>query len=301
MAAWAPAATRDSEAGAATRGGLDARARGVIVHALLEEGGTPSAERIRALAEREGAAVADRDVEAVRDLAAAFASSPTGRRLAAARRVRREHEFSFELDAPGRPLMVGVVDALGVETDGAWLVVDVKTDHVGPGADLEAIVDAQYAIQRALYALAALRAGAPRVEVVHLFLEAPGAAPAASYGPDDVPRLTARLALVVAALAAGEYPPTLHPHAGLCATCPARESLCPYPRDLTLRFEAEPPVAAPPSAWHAAGTGGRPGRRYRTVRSRPKPPKPVPTPPIRTRIAATMPTRTGRPSATQSQ
>ncbi|UGS37840.1 UvrD-helicase domain-containing protein [Capillimicrobium parvum] len=251
VAAWAaparsPGATPAADP--AARGRLDARVRGVIVHALLEEAGAPSADRVRALAAREGASVAERDVDAVRDLVAAFASSPTGRRLAAARRVRREHEFSFELDAPGRPLMVGVVDALGVEADGAWLVVDVKTDHVEAGADLEAIVDAQYGIQRALYALAALSAEAPRVEVVHLFLEAPGSAPAAAYGPGDVPRLTARIARLAAPLAAGDYPLTERPHASLCGTCPARESLCPYPRELTLRFEAEPPVSAPPSA-----------------------------------------------------
>jgi len=234
----------------APRGELDARARGVVVHALLEElelagpATAPPAERIRALAAREGAKVGEADVELVRALVAAFAASPTGRRLAAARRLRREHEFSFELDVPGRPLLVGVIDALAVEPDGTWLVVDVKTDAVDPGADLEEVAAREYGIQRALYALAALRAGAPRVEVVHLFLQAPAAAPAVVYGPQDAARLAAEVARLAAPPARGEYPVTRHPHAALCATCPARDGLCAYPRALTLRAEPDPPVAA---------------------------------------------------------
>ncbi|MEZ5122640.1 MAG: PD-(D/E)XK nuclease family protein [Solirubrobacterales bacterium] len=225
---------------------LDTRVRGIIVHALLEDSaaaaGAAAAERIRALAAREGSAANERDVETIQHLVAAFAGSPTGRRLVRAARVHREHEFSFELDTPGRPLLVGTIDALGLEADGTWLVIDVKTDRVDPGADLDAVVDAQYAIQRALYALAALRAGASRVEVVHLFLEAPDTAPATTYTPADAPRLEAAVARLVGRLAADEYPLTDRPHAALCGTCPARDRLCPYPRTLTLREDGEPPV-----------------------------------------------------------
>jgi ATP-dependent exoDNAse (exonuclease V) beta subunit len=227
----------------APTGALDARVRGVVVHALLEDADDVSPERIRALASREGASADEDDVEAVRGLVGAFAGSPAGRRLAAATRVRREHEFAFELDAPGRPLLTGTIDALGVEADGTWLVVDVKTDRVHRSADLDALVGSQYAIQRALYALAALRAGAPRVEVVHLFLETPGRAPATTYTPADAAGLEAELAGLAGRLAAGEYPLTRRPHAGLCATCPARDGLCPYPPALTLRRESEPPVS----------------------------------------------------------
>jgi len=242
----APALAGSFGAGGAGATELDTRVRGIIVHALLEDPaaatGAAAAERIRALAAREGTAANERDVETIQHLVAAFAGSPTGRRLVRAARVRREHEFSFELDTPGRPLLVGTIDALGLEADGTWLVVDVKTDRVDPGADLDAVVDAQYAIQRALYALAALRAGAPRVEVVHLFLEAPDTAPATTYTPADAPRLEAAVARLAGRLAAGEYPLTDRPHAALCGTCPARDRLCPYPRTLTLREDGEPPV-----------------------------------------------------------
>jgi hypothetical protein len=193
-------------------------------------------ERVRALAAAERAPVTDADVAGVTALVAAFSSSAVGRRLAGARRVRREHELAFALsDDPAAPLMIGVIDALGVEADGTWLIVDFKTDRLeDPTTDLEALVERDYAIQRRLYALAALRAGAPRVAAVHLYLEAAGRAPAVVYTPADEGALTAELERRSAALAGGEYPLTAHPHAALCATCPARGGLCPYPAERTL-------------------------------------------------------------------
>ena len=68
------------------------------------------------------------------------------------------------------PLVNGVVDVLAEEADGTALVVDYKSDRVGD-ADLEALVEASYGVQRRIYGLACLRAGAPAVEVVHIFLE----------------------------------------------------------------------------------------------------------------------------------
>ena len=52
-------------------------------------------------------------------------------------------------------------------------MVDYKSDRVGPDDDLEELVERDYAVQRLLYALAVLRAGAASVEVVHWFLERP--------------------------------------------------------------------------------------------------------------------------------
>jgi ATP-dependent exoDNAse (exonuclease V) beta subunit len=219
------------------RGGLEARVRGTIVHALLEEldnlaGADVDPQRIRALAQREGAVATDADIADVTSLVAAFVASPSARRLATARRLRREHQFAFTL---GERLMVGVIDALAVEEDGTWLIVDVKTDRLDdPETDLEALVQRDYAVQRELYALAALRAGAERVEVVHLYLQRPDRPAAAVYMAADAERLAARLQERTARLARGEYPLTEHPHAELCATCPARGGLCPYPPERTL-------------------------------------------------------------------
>ena len=213
---------------------LDPRVRGVVVHALLEEEElAPDAARIRTLAAAEGAlALTDEDVEGVRALLDAFARSAPARRLAAARRVRREHEFAFTL---GDLLLIGVLDVLAIEDDGTWLVVDFKTDRLEDplGADLEALVRRDYGVQRALYALAALRAGAERVEVVHLYLQAPDAPATSTYTRADEPALTGELQRLTARLARGEYPLTEHPNAALCATCPARGGLCPYPPQRT--------------------------------------------------------------------
>ncbi len=216
-------------------GGLEARVRGTVVHALLEEldvDAAPDPARIRALAEREGATASDADVADVAGLVEAFAGSGPARRLRAARRLRREHPFAFTL---GERLLVGVLDALAVEADGTWLIVDVKTDRLeDPSADPEALVRRDYALQRELYALAALRAGAERVEVAHLYLQRPDRPASATYQTTDAPALETRLREHTAGLARGEYPLTAHPHAQLCATCPARGGLCPYPSERTL-------------------------------------------------------------------
>ena len=58
---------------------------------------------------------------------------------------------------------------------------------------------------------------------------------AARFTAADEPALAARLAEPAAGIARGDFAPTAMPHAGLCATCPARERLCPHPRELKLR------------------------------------------------------------------
>ena len=74
----------------------------------------------------------------------------------------------------GDTLLTGVVDVLARERGGAQLVVDYKTDALEPGTDLAAYVGERYGVQRRVYALAALRGGAARVEVAYAFLERPG-------------------------------------------------------------------------------------------------------------------------------
>ena len=71
-------------------------------------------------------------------------------------------------------LVNGVVDLLAEEGD-TTLVVDWKSN---PLAELspEELTRASYSTQRIVYALAALRAGAARVEVVHCYPRAPGRA-----------------------------------------------------------------------------------------------------------------------------
>jgi hypothetical protein len=132
------------------------------------------------------------------------------------------------------PLVNGVVDVLAQEADGTALIVDYKSDVVGD-ADLEALVEASYGVQRRIYGLACLRAGAPAVEVVHLFLERAAEPVVHRYETADAPRLEADLRERAAGLLAGEYPVAAVPHRALCATCPGRAGLCSYPPEATDR------------------------------------------------------------------
>jgi ATP-dependent helicase/nuclease subunit A len=229
-----PAHLRDAEAPAPH---LDLRLRGTLVHALLEEldvrdPAVPDAQEVHAVATAHEAELTDADVADLQGMVAAFAASDLCARLGAARALHREHGFAFSL--PDGPLLTGFVDVVAEEADGTAVIVDYKSDHV-EDADPEALVEASYATQRRIYALAALRSGAPAVEVAHLFLERPAEPAVARYTQADTDALAAELQARAAPLVAGEYPVAEVPHRSLCATCPGRASLCSYPPELTDR------------------------------------------------------------------
>jgi hypothetical protein len=202
---------------------------------------------VRAAAELYEAEVTDADVADLQGLVAAFADGPLAARLAAAPDVRREHGFVVGLGDDAAPLLNGFIDVLAFEAGGGALVVDYKSDVVAADADLEAHVEGDYGAQRRIYALAALGAGAPDVEVAHLFLARPAQPAVAVYDQADVPRLRAELDALVAGIAAGRFVPTEQPHRTLCLTCPGRRALCHHPEEFTLR-EAPVPAAGPSAA-----------------------------------------------------
>ena len=164
-------------------------------------------------------------------LTEAFNDSPLARRMAKARAVHREHGFTVPL---GDTLLTGIVDVL-VQERGGQLVVDYKTDALHPATDLAAYVEQRYGVQRRVYALAALRGGAPRVEVAYAFLERPAEPVGERFEAADADRLEAELGALAAGLLAGDYPVTATPHRELCETCPARRALCSYGEEMTLR------------------------------------------------------------------
>jgi ATP-dependent exoDNAse (exonuclease V) beta subunit len=210
---------------------VDARTRGSLVHALLEHDDADPAQ----LATDWGLeALSDDEVADVRRLAAAFADSPLAQRIARARSVHREHGFAVPLAGT---LLTGIVDVLAHERSGQ-LIVDYKTDGLSPNADLAAYVDEQYGVQQRVYALAALRGGAARVEVAYAFLERPGEPVAERFVAADADRLEGELAALAHGLLAGEYPVTATPHRELCETCPGRRALCSYDEAVTLRPRA---------------------------------------------------------------
>jgi ATP-dependent helicase/nuclease subunit A len=229
-----PAHLRDADS---PQPALDLRVRGTLVHELLEAldlraGGAPPDDAVRAVAAAHEVELSDADVADLQAMVAAFTGSALRERLGAARTVHREHAFAFALG--DGPMLTGFVDVIAHDADGTALIVDYKSDRVGD-ADLDALVEASYATQRRIYALAALRAGAPAVEVAHLFLERPGEPAVARYEQADAEALDAELRGSAAPLLAGEYPVAEVPHRGLCATCPGRAGLCSYPPELTDR------------------------------------------------------------------
>jgi ATP-dependent helicase/nuclease subunit A len=243
-----PEHLRDAPAGEPT---LDLRVRGTLVHELLEgldlrpgarRGGWGDVEAVRAVAAAHEVELTDDDVADLQALVAAFAGSALRERLGAARAVHREHAFAFALG--DGPMLTGFVDVIAHEADGAALIVDYKSDRVGD-ADLEALVEGAYAVQRRIYALAALRAGAPAVEVAHLFLERPAQPAVARFEQADAETLDAELRAAAAPLLAGAHPVAATPHRGLCATCPGRAGLCSYPPELTDRELVEAVLADP--------------------------------------------------------
>ncbi len=228
--------------------GIDPMTRGSIVHAALEDldfdaPRAPSADAVRALSR--DVELSDEDVTEIQDYVEAFARSPLCRRLTQATRVTREAGFQFALDPDGSgPLVRGFVDVLATEPDGTHLVIDYKTDHVSEEDTPEAYVQRHYETQKLVYALAALRAGAPRVEVAYCLLERPDEPLLWTFTAQDAPDIVARIQTLAHGILTHDYPVTDTPHRELCGTCPGRSALCSYSQDETLR--------PPPALWLGA-------------------------------------------------
>ena len=221
------------------REGLDPLVRGGLAHALLESidfarPEPPDAETVAALAERHGVAVTADDVEDLRAIVGAFARSPLCERLAAADAVRREAGFAFSLEPGGGGSLVnGFVDVIATEPGGGRLIVDYKTDRL-EGADPAEVLDRDYSTQRVVYALAALRDGAPRVDVAYCFLERPGEPVVRGYTAADADALLEQVVSLARGVLDERYEVTDRPHRELCATCPGRRALCSYSEERTL-------------------------------------------------------------------
>jgi ATP-dependent helicase/nuclease subunit A len=222
----------------AAEDGLEARARGTLVHRLLElldfaHPQPPSAQDVEDCARELGLRVGTTEREELATLVAGACQASIAERVGAATALRREHPFAFSL-APHEPLVTGVIDLLAVEADGSRLVLDYKSDRVTDEVDLEALVERDYAIQRLLYALVVLRDGAPAVEIVHWFLEREEWV-TARYTAADRLVLEQQLAERIARARAEPFAVSPRPHRGLCLTCPGRAGLCSWGEAETLR------------------------------------------------------------------
>jgi hypothetical protein len=248
--------------------GLSALLRGTVVHGLLERLDfarplVPSEADVAAAIELHGVDALPAEVADIRAMVERVAGSELRERIAAADRVRTELPFAFTLTPPGsggRSLLInGVVDVLADE-GARTLVVDWKSDPLGD-LDAEALVHGSYSTQRLIYALAALRAGAEVVEVVHSFLERPDEPAVALYESADAERLEGELLELAQGVVAGRFEPSAEPHFALCADCPGRAALCVHDEELTLRAVSQAGGGAPGAgsdAFSQAG-GGAPG------------------------------------------
>jgi ATP-dependent helicase/nuclease subunit A len=222
--------------------GLDPLLRGTLVHELLEQldfsrPAVPSAEEVAALAEGHGRELTAEENADLRAMVERFIESELCGRIARAQRVRSELPFAFTLEPPGaagRSVLVnGVVDVHAAEPEGL-LVVDYKSD-VLDGRDPVEVTAADYSTQRLVYALAGLRAGFPRVEVVHCFLERPDSPAVESYVAADAERLERELLQLAGGVVEGRFEPASEPHWELCSDCPGRAALCSWDEQHTLQ------------------------------------------------------------------
>jgi ATP-dependent exoDNAse (exonuclease V) beta subunit len=239
-----------------TLGAITPLDRGTLVHALLERLDfrrpvRPAEATIAEAWARSGlsAALGADDAAQVAELVERFAAGDLCRRLGRATAVRREARFRFLLGGRstaggggatggGAVLIGGVFDVIAREPGGRTLVVDYKTDRL-EGADPQALADSSYSTQRLVYALAALRAGATEVEVVHTFLERPQLPAVATFTRDQAPALETQLAALARGVLAREFRVTDSPHRGVCDGCPAEGGLCSWPLEMTRREAAD--------------------------------------------------------------
>ena len=192
--------------------------RGLVVHRMLElsplGAGLPAAPVLEELFDVActdlGFTLNEEGRRSCLELASAFWRSPVAR--SDLRHARRELTFSFALEGV---LLNGVMD-LVIPTAPGWHIVDYKTNRLGAGGVREAV--APYLLQRSLYALAVLRAGAATVDVTFLFLERPEEPFTTRFTSADVPALTEEPAVMVRRLKAGEFPA----NGEGCAACPQR-------------------------------------------------------------------------------
>jgi ATP-dependent helicase/nuclease subunit A len=164
----------------------------------------------------------DEEVARIGALVEAYCSSEIARRLAGLPGATVERSFAFEQDGV---LIHGRLDVFH-EADGKALVVDYKTNVLEDASPSE-VVEREYRIQRLVYALAILRAGASEVEVVYQFLERPSDLVTQCYKEEEGAALGSELSAAIAAIQAGEFKPTPSEYA--CSTCPALDLVCAGP------------------------------------------------------------------------
>ncbi len=205
-------------------GGLAGTEIGDAVHRLLEDVplDAPAAPERGELEETVRAwypTATEEELDRIADLVDAYCRSELATRLTSLAGARPERPFAFEHDGV---LLHGRLDVLWRENDKA-LVVDYKSNALEE-ADPHEIVEAEYRLQRLVYALACLRDGAQQVEVAYQFLERPDDVVSATFTVSDLPELESELSAAISRIRAGRFTPT--PSEFACSDCPALDVVC---------------------------------------------------------------------------
>jgi ATP-dependent exoDNAse (exonuclease V) beta subunit len=162
------------------------------------------------------------EIARIGSFVAGYCGSELAARLTALNGLRVEQSFSFEHDGV---VLHGYLDVFRL-ADGQALVVDYKTNAL-EGLKPAEVVASEYRLQRLVYALACLRAGADQVEIVYQFLERPGDPVSTTFSRGDLERLEAELSVEIARIRAGSFEPT--PSDFACTGCPALDVVCAGP------------------------------------------------------------------------
>ncbi len=203
--------------------GLKATEVGDAVHRLLElvdlrAPVAPDVELVRTWYP----GVTEEELARIGGFVASYCESDLAARIATLAGAEPERPFAFEHDGV---LLHGRLDVLWREGTRA-LVLDYKTNTLAEGTP-EEIVEADYRLQRLVYALACFRAGADEVEVVYHFLERPDAVVATTFNRIELPVLEEELSAAIRRIDAGEFVPT--PSEFTCSGCPALDLVCAGP------------------------------------------------------------------------
>ncbi len=205
-------------------GGLKATEVGDAVHRLLElvDLAAPSAPDSAVVRDwyRD---VTDEELERIETFVASYCGSELARRIAGLAGAVPERPFAFEHDGV---LLHGRLDVLWRDGPRA-VVLDYKTNSLAEGTP-EEIIEADYRLQRLVYALACFRAGADEVEVVYHFLERPDAVVSTTFERLELPALEEELSAAIRRIDAGEFTPS--PSEFTCSGCPALDLVCAGPR-----------------------------------------------------------------------
>jgi ATP-dependent helicase/nuclease subunit A len=205
-------------------GGLKATEVGDAAHRLLEvvDLAAPAQPDLEVVGTWYPSVTPD-ELERIGTFVRSYCESELAARIATLDGARAERPFAFEHDGV---LLHGRLDVLW--RDGARaLVLDYKTNSLEEGTP-EEIVEADYRLQRLVYALACFRAGADEVEVVYHFLERPDAVVSTHFERRELPLLESELSAAIERINTGSFVPT--PSEFNCAGCPALDLVCAGPR-----------------------------------------------------------------------